>query len=592
MEELAQMDKAEKVEINERRADWENCCKMFQVDPTKTSLQDKVEVAGLKEPLFQYQAFGVFWQMIQARNAGGGIVADSPGLGKTLTFLAMLVAERQLSILWQDVHLNREIESGKHLPYEGQREGDVCPYFSRRPRPGWILCPCQNSGPTSKMYVNYGVRLVLVPAPLIANWRKQWAQHIDHTNTMLDMRVLIASQDPDIERFQLASSATNINSLKATEEERGPDKAKSGQERFLVLATAQSYDSWIEKFRRGGPGTDVENLTQAGPNSSRVVWTPGQYKYRIQFGIACADESHEDVHSSEGRVSILARVPGNPAIWGYSGTPFDHSPRCLQGILTAIERQGVKRDPMSTDTRWSSDALYRQFTGHVFEKLCNDFTEFAKIKKPSQDALDSIFKRLHPFLTTFMIRRTQDTQWFGHELVELAPNIHQDISLTHNCKWSEAIAALEPSLSAEMAVRLRSIQKTWDKTPAHQRSSTRPQALGFRNTVNAKYQLRILATCPSLVKFLQKNNPLTLKNDEMKQWRNNNEKRSPYSRDLREIFENSPKLMWLRKFLIDLDETRDAQGNEQKVIILTNFNCIGLITKLVSFLPSTKGAQN
>lgn len=163
---LTQLDPG--VVINDRRADWESCCEMFGIDPTQNTPHDKVQVAGLREPLYRFQAFGVFWQMIQSRNAGGGIVGDSPGLGKTLTYLALLVVERQLSILWNQVELSRLNGDTLHLPEKGQYIGAVCP---SPPGPGWICCPCVNAGPTSKLPSMPGVRMALVPASLVGNVR-------------------------------------------------------------------------------------------------------------------------------------------------------------------------------------------------------------------------------------------------------------------------------------------------------------------------------------------------------------------------------------------------------------------------------------
>jgi hypothetical protein len=38
---------------------WKECCKMFGIDPDKTSIDERVAVAGLKTRIYQYQAFGV-----------------------------------------------------------------------------------------------------------------------------------------------------------------------------------------------------------------------------------------------------------------------------------------------------------------------------------------------------------------------------------------------------------------------------------------------------------------------------------------------------------------------------------------------------
>jgi hypothetical protein len=154
--------------INDRKVSWEECCRMFRIDPEKKTPNDRVPIAGLRSPLYQFQAFGVFWQMVQSRNAGGGVVADSPGLGKTLTFLALLVVERQLIILWDRINSSRRKKDQLHLPITGQTKKSIC---SSPPGPGWICCPCQQSNPTSKLEPTYGVRIALVPGSLLGNVR-------------------------------------------------------------------------------------------------------------------------------------------------------------------------------------------------------------------------------------------------------------------------------------------------------------------------------------------------------------------------------------------------------------------------------------
>jgi hypothetical protein len=62
---------------------WNECCATFGIDPRKTALDETVFVAGLRTKIYQYQAFGVYWQLMTSRNLGGGFVGDSMGLGKT-----------------------------------------------------------------------------------------------------------------------------------------------------------------------------------------------------------------------------------------------------------------------------------------------------------------------------------------------------------------------------------------------------------------------------------------------------------------------------------------------------------------------------
>lgn len=158
---------------NER---WQNCCKMFDIDPAKTALSDTVHIAGLKTKVYQYQAYGAYWQMLNSRSHGGGLLADSMGLGKTLSFLTYFVVERQLCVLWKEVEKSRKAKDGKHLTISQHAENDVCPSASK---PGWIMCPCASSSPTSELSPKSGVRLACVPNELVKGWWAEWKKHVD-----------------------------------------------------------------------------------------------------------------------------------------------------------------------------------------------------------------------------------------------------------------------------------------------------------------------------------------------------------------------------------------------------------------------------
>ena len=149
---------------------------MFKLDPSKTAPGELVTIAGLKTKIYQYQAFGVYWQMMTSRKLGGGFVADGMGLGKTLSFLAFFVAERQLAYLWQEVDHSRKARDGKHLREDEHMEGDICP---TRSKTGWISCPCASSSPTSTMLPKPGVRLACVPEKLVRSWWAEWKRHVD-----------------------------------------------------------------------------------------------------------------------------------------------------------------------------------------------------------------------------------------------------------------------------------------------------------------------------------------------------------------------------------------------------------------------------
>jgi hypothetical protein len=57
MPELAQLKDPEYPDDNLHR--WKECCKMFRIDPEKTSIDELVTIVGLKTKIYQYQAFGI-----------------------------------------------------------------------------------------------------------------------------------------------------------------------------------------------------------------------------------------------------------------------------------------------------------------------------------------------------------------------------------------------------------------------------------------------------------------------------------------------------------------------------------------------------
>lgn len=151
------------------------------MDPARTSTADTVLITGLKTEIYQYQAFGVYWQMMTSRRLGGGFLADSMGLGKTLSFLAFFVLERQLCILWDTVIKSRKANDGEHLLEDQQAKNDVCPTARQK---GWIICPCASSSPTSRMPPKKGVRLACVPGELVKSWWGEWKKHVDDKSAL------------------------------------------------------------------------------------------------------------------------------------------------------------------------------------------------------------------------------------------------------------------------------------------------------------------------------------------------------------------------------------------------------------------------
>lgn len=59
---LADMDELTQMASGENPLErWQQCCAFFGLDWKQTGKNERVTLAGLKTPLYQYQAFGIFW---------------------------------------------------------------------------------------------------------------------------------------------------------------------------------------------------------------------------------------------------------------------------------------------------------------------------------------------------------------------------------------------------------------------------------------------------------------------------------------------------------------------------------------------------
>lgn len=548
---------------------------MFRHDPKETGIDKLITITGLKTKIYQYQAFGVYWQMINSREVGGGLLADDMGLGKTLSFLAYVVVERQLSILHRDVAKSRAAQDSKHLQ-EGQ-PGE-CP---TQPKLGWIACPCSASCPTSRMTPQPGLRMACVPQGLVAQWWAQWKAHVDVTNTELAMKIVVDHPGTFnninitiVDRLSSGETAQNTTRMQAekfgrAKDGKGDDRPKEYHEGYLLLTTKETYSKCAKKFETNG---------QVHDSKKRGEWKSGTRSSLI-FGIAMIDESHEEYFKNKGRAYVLTNLPTwnnsvRPFVWGYSGTPFSQTPRGIEGVLWAIEKHAAAHDA--------------QFKWEKLDAICKDYDHQIKSNKRDDKAVECVLASFRPFLLRFMIRRTGETRWFGgNTLIKLPPHIHQDVYLKPNNTFDALIPAFEAKFDGEREAALEQLQAKWDNFPDSRRSDIRPTKLGFNVISRTSWRSRVLATFPYLFRLAttEKEDRLMLTEQEVLSFRSGIDKRefnTPYGKYVRQIVEGSPKCVWLYNFIPQILAQQDVSGNDQKLVILTNFPQVAFVLKLVS----------
>ncbi|KAG4441047.1 hypothetical protein IFR05_003455 [Cadophora sp. M221] len=511
----------------------------------KTDIEQRLKIAGLNTPIYQYQALGVYWQMTTAREIGGGFLADDMGLGKTLSFLAYVVVERQLAVLERAVIQSREVKDGKHLLH-GQ------------------------FGP--------GLRMACVPSSVVRQWWDQWTLHVDTTDAALGLRLAVdhpaTFKDFSLTQVEMRMNAdgaikSRMEAKKALKDTRKNDEPQPHNECFILLTTQETFPKFIKEFSK------IEGYTHNPKEPGTWIKTSRQNRCSLIFGIAMIDECHEENFKNSGRAKILTDLPRfnndvRPFLFGYSGTPFSQTPRGIEGVLWAIEKH--------------SEAVNESFSWAKLDQICKQFDGQLKNEVSDMAVIDSCLAEFKLFVTKFILRRTADTSWFGHPLIEMKPHIHTDVTLEPNEIYEGDIRQYENQFDGEREETLRALQSKWDATaPELRRSNIRPTKLGFNVMVRAHWRSRLLATFPYLYErtLPDQKDSLNLTPEEVQvflkaQPRDTN----PYKKHLKAIVENSPKCLWLYDFIHELKKDRDIEGNEHKLVIMTSFPQVAYILSL------------
>lgn len=517
--------------------------------------------------------------MVNSRSLGGGFVADDMGLGKTLSYLAYIVVERQLAVLWRELKKSRAAKDGKHLPCHADVNAK-CP----QQKPGWIACPCSPGSPTATMQPQPGLRMACVPPALVSGWWGQWKAHIDTTNVALSMKIVVDHPAAFNDRTSMddmkcsGNNSVTQSRIKADtfhKEGKGVDLPKDYQDGWLLVTTKENFPKFAQHFKTKGQIQDPKRQGE---------WKAGN-RIALVFGIAMIDEAHEEGFKGKGRAAILTNLPtGNsnvtPFIWGYTGTPISQTPRGIEGVLYAIEKHS-KAD-------WTMDPVLGQFEWKQLDAICKRYDAQIKSNRRDDAAVTKILADFEPFMTNFIIRRTSSTDWFGHTLMKLKTHIHQDIRLKSNPETSAAIAAFEAEFEADRAAMLLKLQEDWDNFPEKRRSDVRPTLLWFNTMVRENWRSRLLADFPGLLRIAKtpnEENRLTLDESEAITFfrsTDQKEKATPYGRFLKHIVETSPKCLWLYEFITELNKKKDIEGKEEKLVILTAFPQVAFILRLVS----------
>jgi hypothetical protein len=178
----------------------------------------------------------------------------------------------------------------------------------------------------------------------------------------------------------------------------------------------------------------------------------------------------------------------------------------------------------------------------------------------------------------------------GRPLIKLKKHIHQDVVLTHNPKFDSKLADLVKVIEEEALEKFADLLESWKINDPDYQTPNFPKGLTFNQRCRVEWRLRIIAIFPFLVTLssVHHKHHLALTTEEVIKYKGTNVFKSPYSLYLKQIVASSSKCIWLKQYILELLQTIDIDAKDQKLVIMTQFNPVALILKLVSISPHSK----
>lgn len=278
---------------------------------------------GWKQPVYTYQLFGAFLVVHSSINFSGAFLCDEPGMGKSVEALLVCYLHREIAQNKEHIKTN----PGKHWPLKNQVD-EPCKASQNL----FFTCACRKNSITSRIRINVGFNLFVVPATIISNWIKEFDKWL--------YPKLHSKSHPGLPRVH-----------------------KSGME----LAVAHRSE-WESSLHVGSLHKDLlSNIDNYRSNDWIVLTTFGSLKCHLfellqpkdpvppsksafEVAVCVIDE----FHTHKCPTSVFAknylfgeapemRIPGNPLWCAMSGTPFENGPYDMASYLRRFGQQEANR---------------------------------------------------------------------------------------------------------------------------------------------------------------------------------------------------------------------------------------------------------
>lgn len=529
-----------------------------------------VRIRGLRRPLFQFQALGVFWVLTRWLGGNGcAVVGDYPGLGKTIQAECLWVLWVNLGDMYDEVARSRQRNDRQHLA-KGVEAG-VCPSAAHEKY--GFECSCVPGSAAQRWEATYcqdhdGGRwgdlpfLFLVKPANIDNWISSIHEDVDLSGLGLKLYQAHATSKGN-GGYNFKDHAEEIFPA------AGDDTSDSTTARNAVITTPLCWDSMIHKRFCGSVAQK-----EAG-------WFEQVYG---TFGVVIVDEFHENLGGTAGFGRLVDQI-NCIAVVLLSGTPFGSSPEKISNwypqLLGITHEQAKNPETLAPHVRDRLKRLqdatqnYRQ-RGIALQGLIDaDDTQHLE-RRRAQENFEAANAQFSKLLSRYMIRRKKLTLWYdGKPISPVDETMIDYVRISNSPAQVQEKKAVEMQLLRDLeALRESEKAKTgifmkqlWDRAmqdntfPAlreYEKKGLVPEMTNYSSGVRVWYMLQARGADKDPTK-------------------------SPYYPYIAEIVKGSAKCEQIEKYIRDLGRFPDT-GELEKLLIGAFHPVVTHIVFLVSLV--------
>ncbi|KAK2797619.1 hypothetical protein FQN50_009132 [Emmonsiellopsis sp. PD_5] len=557
------------------------------------------KIPFMKRHPFHFQLYAVLWMLLTEHSmAGGGILGDKMGLGKTTELLTYFVLRHLIDRNWHSVLAARKPGSKtahEHLPESttcGSTQGQ-CP--TQQQLPFLCMCACQGNSKTMRILRTLsksntaGAFLVVVPPSLLLNWVREYRDTVKGGLKSPFELLVYPPKGSNSGVIENAGDHPDINIFSAPL----PKPEKEDIDTIMVLTSPLLLNGACELIKENVDGWSWDVIVR---DEYHLEKGPGSTTTNIFRRLRSLNESGALVKPRTRR----------PRVWLLSGTPYEKGPKDVQHWMNILEERG-----------WVESNILSNACAAQFSELCKVTTSTLR---ESMTGMDNQLELQHhadefgEILRNLMIQRGSRYKWWGKNIINLPPHEHKEVFFKLNSWEAAYIQKREAGNIEYLKHKYAEAKQMWES--AH-RKGPEPM-LKMDSFFKKSHQNRMLAVFPGALRLLEAqesrqvaksiNTEINEKADDdeddveadddeddaesddnknkminfrftVEELSNSGWKprgnaateapRTPYSPYLGQLISSSGKTRFIKDLLRVLDSSCDHQGREEKLVLIS-----------------------